>query len=103
VKLTESEYERLKQEFPDLIDEAIEYLSLYMDEKGDKSKSQTHNATIRRWVIDAVKERRAKANHKNMGPIRKVNNVGNFAQRDYDSNTFDDFYSEPLGRTGEVG
>jgi len=61
VKLTNDELERLKAEFPDLIQEAIEFLSLWIVDKGDKSKAQTHNATIRRWVIDAVKEKHAKA------------------------------------------
>lgn len=59
VKLTDEEYQRLLNEFPET-DEAIEYLSLYMVEKGDKSKSKTHNATLRRWVIDAVRERNNK-------------------------------------------
>jgi hypothetical protein len=59
VKLTEEEYNRLKSEFPET-DEAIEFLSLWLKDKGDKSKAPTHNATIRRWVIDAVRERRSK-------------------------------------------
>lgn len=60
VKLTDSELDRLNQDFPDLAYDAIEYLSLWLYEKGDKSKAKTHNATIRRWVIDAVREKRAK-------------------------------------------
>lgn len=60
VRLTEEEMARLSQEYPDLVDEAIEFLSLWLVDKGDKSKAKTHNATIRRWVIDAVREKRAK-------------------------------------------
>jgi hypothetical protein len=58
--LTNSELDRLRQDYPDLIDDAIEFLSLWLVDKGDKSKAKTHNATIRRWVIDAVREKRAK-------------------------------------------
>ena len=39
--------------------EAVDYLSLYKGEKPYKSKSDY--LAIRRWVIDAVRERRARA------------------------------------------
>lgn len=57
VCLSEEEYQRLKKDF-DCADEAIEYLSGYIEEKGYKSKS--HNLAIRRWVIDAVSKRKPK-------------------------------------------
>ena len=60
VKLTDDEMDRFRREHPDLIDEAIELLSLWLVDKGDKSRAKTHNATIRRWVLDAVREKRAK-------------------------------------------
>lgn len=59
VALTKEEYDRLKADYPYEAEDAIEFLSLYIPEKGYKSAS--HNLAIRRWVIDAVKERNAKA------------------------------------------
>lgn len=56
VKLTIREYERLVEEYgSDLTQKAIEYLDWYIADKGYKSKS--NYSAIRRWVIDAVKER----------------------------------------------
>jgi len=56
VKLTDSEFEKLASDHgEDLRDKAITYLDEYIEEKGYKSKS--HNLAIRRWVIDAVKEK----------------------------------------------
>jgi len=60
VKLTQQEYDDLKSNYPLDAEDIIEFLSLWIVDKGDKSKAQTHNATIRRWVIDAVKEKKAK-------------------------------------------
>ena len=72
VRLTDEELDRLRQDFPDLIDDAIEFLSLWITDKGDKSKAKTHNATIRRWVIDAVKEKRAKAKPLNKSEAERI-------------------------------
>lgn len=58
VLLTKEEYQKLKADFPNA-DEAIEYLSAYIAEKGYQSKS--HYLALRRWVFDAVAERKAKA------------------------------------------
>ena len=33
---------------------------MHIAEKGDKSTAQTHIFTIKKWVIDAVKEKKAK-------------------------------------------
>lgn len=60
IKLTQTELDSLELDFPDEYVEAIEFLSLWLEEKGDKNKSKTHNLTIRRWVIDAIKEKHAK-------------------------------------------
>ena len=56
VYLTQEEFEKLRAEYNDIAVEAIEFLSAYIAEKGYKSKS--HYLAIRRWVIDAVEERR---------------------------------------------
>lgn len=56
VLLTDEEYERLKKKYPDCIEDAIEYLSLYIAEK--KYKSESHNLAIQRWVIDAVRKKK---------------------------------------------
>ena len=59
VLLTDAEYERLCSEFGnEFMDKVIKFLDEYIEEKG--YKSQSHNLAIRRWVIDAVKEKEAK-------------------------------------------
>lgn len=56
VLLTDAEFEKLAVDFgSDLRDKAISFFDAYIEEKGYKSKS--HNLAIRRWVIDAVKDR----------------------------------------------
>lgn len=70
VQLTESEYQRLVEEYgKELTDRSVEYLSSYKVEKSYKTKSD--NLTIRRWVIDAAKKVTA------IQPAKKVgeNNV----------------------------
>jgi len=66
VKLTSEELDRLAVDFPNQYNEAVEFLSLWLADKGDKSKAKTHNATIRRWVIDAVKEKQSKQPRKQL-------------------------------------
>ena len=56
VLLTDTEHKNLVAAFgSDLTQKAIDFLDAYIEEKGYKSKS--HNLAIRRWVIDAVKDR----------------------------------------------
>ena len=56
VLLTDSEFDRLAADYGEALrDEAISFLDAYIAEKG--YKSQSHNLAIRRWVMDAVKER----------------------------------------------
>ena len=56
VLLSDTEYSSLIQDFgEDMTAKAIKFLDEYIEEKGYKSKS--HNLAIRRWVIDAIKER----------------------------------------------
>jgi len=64
VYLTQDELEKLKGEYKDIADEAIDFLSEYIAEKGYKSKS--HYLAIRRWVIEAVKERRQRGDKKSV-------------------------------------
>ena len=59
VKLTAAEFERLVADYGEgMTREAIDFLDQYIAEKGYKSKS--HNIALRRWVFDAIKERKAK-------------------------------------------
>ena len=59
VKLKDSELEKLKAEYGDaLTHESIKFLDEYIEMKGYKAKS--HYLCIRKWVIDAVKERKNK-------------------------------------------
>ena len=59
VLLTDEEHERLCNEYGiEFMDKVIQFFDEYIEEKG--YKSQSHNLAIRRWVIDAVKEKEAK-------------------------------------------
>jgi hypothetical protein len=58
VLLTDEEVEKLKAEYPEDWDKAIEILSAYIVEKGYKSKS--HYLSIRRWCIKAAREQAQK-------------------------------------------
>ena len=59
VKLTIDEYNKLLNEYGnDLTHKAIDFLDAYIADKGYKSKS--NYMAIRRWVIDAVKEKEQK-------------------------------------------
>lgn len=58
VLLSEDEHLRLKTDLGEAVfQECLEFYSLYKAEKGYKSKSD--NLSIRRWVIEAVKEKKA--------------------------------------------
>lgn len=59
VLLTEEQEQKLMDEYGEIVTiKAIEFLDEYIEEKGYKAKN--HYLTIRRWVIDAVKERAPK-------------------------------------------
>lgn len=59
VLLTDDEVAKLGAEFgEELTDEAVVFLDEYIEMKGYKAKS--HYLVIRKWVIDAVNEQRAK-------------------------------------------
>lgn len=73
VNLTEQEYEKLVSEYgEDKTARAIEYLDVYIAEKGYKSKS--HYLAIRRWVMNAVDEQQRK-------PVARANKFQNFPSR----------------------
>lgn len=95
VKLTDRELESLRVEFPDLVDDAIELLSLWIHDKGDKTKAKTHASTIRRWVIDAVREKRARSSPGKQSA--KLSGKANFEQRQFERTDFDEFYVDPGG------
>ena len=59
VLLTEDEYQRLSDELgEEMLAKCIRKLDEYIEEKGYKAKS--HYLSIKRWVVDAVREHRKK-------------------------------------------
>lgn len=59
VCLTDNELQKLTDEYGDILTlEAITFLDEYIEEKGYKSKS--HYLAIKRWVIEAVQDRKKK-------------------------------------------
>ena len=89
VLLTDSEYEKLGKDFGNSMrTKVIKFLDEYIEEKDYESKS--HNMAIRRWVVDAVKERERKQGRKEMVPdwMKKKtprNSFNSYSdQRDYD-------------------
>ncbi len=59
VMLKDSEYEKLAEEYGEpMRDECIKYLDEYIEMKGYKAKS--HYLCIRKWVLNAVKEKQKK-------------------------------------------
>lgn len=58
VKLTDDEYNRLCNDYgQEKTRKAIDFLDSYIEEKGYKTKS--HNLTLRRWVFNAVDEKKS--------------------------------------------
>lgn len=63
VLLKDTELEKLNSEYGNIVtDQAIKFLDEYIEMKGYKAKS--HYLCIRKWVIDAVKERERKQQQK---------------------------------------
>ena len=82
VQLTDSEYKKLTDEYGEiLIDKAIVFLDEYIEEKGYKSKS--HNLAIRRWVIDAIKDREKKPVTNTAKPKNSTDDFMNQLQQMY--------------------
>lgn len=92
VLLTEREHDNLANSFGfELRDKAIKFLDEYIEDKGYKSKS--HNMAIRRWVIDAVKEKEQK---QGKGRKEMVPKWATKEQRNYD---FDALENELLANS----
>ena len=65
VMLTMDEYHRLSEDYPNKVDDAIEFLSNYIAEDEKRKKeyaNKDHNLVMRRWVFDAVREREERKN-----------------------------------------
>lgn len=78
VLLTETEHAKLiADKGQKAVDDAIAYLDAYIADKGYKHKSSTHYLAMRRWVFDAVNERKSPP-----GKIRPINK--GYSERTYD-------------------
>lgn len=94
VLLKDDELSKLKSELgDDLTDKTIKFLDEYIEMKGYKAKS--HYLCIRKWVVNAVKERDSKPVQQQQKPSN--NKFNNFPQRDYD---YDALEKELLGNNG---
>lgn len=72
VLLKQTEYEKLVSEYGDqMTNDCIRYLDEYIEMKGYKAKS--HYLCIRKWVVEAVKEKSAKKNQFNRFPESETN------------------------------
>lgn len=59
IQLTDEEIDRLKKEYgEEETNKAINYLDEYIEMKGTKYKN--HNLVLRKWVFDAIRERKQK-------------------------------------------
>lgn len=80
VLLTDDELNKLQTEYgTDKTDDAIKFFDEYIEEKGYKAKS--HYLAIRRWVFDAVEEKKNRGNPKSKP---KKTGFSNAPERDYD-------------------
>ena len=94
VLLTDTEFNNLARDFSnDLREKAIKFLDEYIEETGYKKKS--HYLTIRRWVIDAVKEQEQKQTKQTK--TSKPNQFNNFQQRSYSTAEMDALERKLLG------
>jgi hypothetical protein len=86
VLLTEKEIDTLRRDYTNA-DDAIEYLSEYIEMKGYKAKS--HYLAIKKWVFSALEEQRDK-NYK----FAKTHGIisANFTQRNYSKNDLDKMF-----------
>ena len=86
VLLTEKEIDTLRRDYTNA-DDAIEYLSEYIEMKGYKAKS--HFLAIKKWVFNALEEQRVKNNK-----FAKTHGIisANFTQRNYSKNDLDKMF-----------
>lgn len=92
VLLTDDEFKKLHDDFGTRADEAITFLDEYVEMKGAKYKS--HYLAIRRWVIDAVKEREKKT-----GISKSAAAYNSYQQRDYSQRDMDDIERRLLDKS----
>lgn len=86
VLLTEEEFNKLGKEFgKSMALNAIEFLDEYIEMKGYKAKS--HYLAIRKWVIDAIKERSQRGNRGGYGN-RNNGNVYTLSNGEQTNNPF---------------
>jgi hypothetical protein len=103
VLLTDEEVDKLKKEYGEAMTRnLIVFLDEYIEMKGYKAKS--HYLAIRKWVVDAVKERDKKQGRKEMVPDwmkKKPKNAfnGYSNQREYD---FDALENELFGNVAKT-
>lgn len=83
VRLTDDEYQKLAEEYgQQRTDDAITFLDEYIEEK--KYKSQSHYLAMRRWVYDALDERKPKERGPtNSQPRLSLGKFGNFQPRSH--------------------
>lgn len=101
VLLTDEEVDKLKKEYGEaMTGNAIVFLDEYIEMKGYKAKS--HYLAIRKWVVDAVKERDQKKGRKEMvpdwmnkKPKNAFNGYSNRSEYDMDSLEKELFGNEP--------
>ena len=87
VLLTQEEFERLEKDFGrEKRNAAVKFLDEYIEMKGYKAKN--HNLCIRKWVLDALKEREQK-------PGNKKNQFNQMIEHGYD---FDEIERMVLGQ-----
>ena len=86
VRLTQEEYTKLEAEYGTrLTKEAVTFLDEYIEMKGYKAKS--HYLAIRKWVIDAVKERSQRGNRVGYGN-RNTGNIYTLSNGEQTNNPF---------------
>ena len=86
VLLTENEYYLLETQYGN-VEELIRYLDEYIEMKGEY-KVKSHYMAIKRWVVNAVSERKAKEKNVKKGPLN------NFSQPEPDFKTIDEIIWE---------
>ena len=78
VRLTDTEHDKLIEDYgQEMTDSCITFLDEYIEMKGYKAKS--HYLCIRKWVVDAVKERQTKGS--------KTNKVADQLEQSYEMMT----------------
>ncbi len=87
VLLTDEEVTKLCKDYGEQVaHEAVKYLDEYIEMKGYKAKS--HYLAIRKWVIDALKEKAQRGSRNNGGGYRKQGEVFTLSNGQTTSNPF---------------